>query len=161
LFLNSGSDSKWSASEGSTDFVRTRKLIRRKKFVATPPINKDKKLLYVDVIEGKDLPSMDFVGKSDPFCVLKVNGVAQQTHVIDNDANPVWKETLWFEVKNSDMITLECYDKDPVGQELIGRTDIAVSSITAEKDEWLHISNKSKKQCGQIHLKYHIAEVSP
>jgi len=104
---------------------------------------------------------MDFVGQSDPFCVLKVRNVGQQTHVIDNNRNPVWKETLWFEVDNSDMIILECYDKDPVGQDLIGRTDIAVSSIVAEKEEWLHISGKNKKECGQVHLKYHILEVSP
>jgi sterol 3beta-glucosyltransferase len=153
----SGGTGGWGPDEGSTDFVRTRKLIRRRKFVREIPPSKHKKLLFVDVIEGKNLPNKDLIGQSDPFVVLKVGKIAQSTSVVDNNANPKWNETLWVEVEDSDMLTLECWDKDPVGQDLIGRASIAVKSIAAEKDEWLPLTDsKSSKECGQIHVKYHI-----
>jgi sterol 3beta-glucosyltransferase len=148
---------EWNPSATSTDSVRTRKLLRKKKFVGTPAVKYGKKLLFIDVIEGKDLASKDVMGASDPFVVLKVGNHKQHTEVIDNNANPVWKETLWFEVDDSDMIELECWDKDPVGKDLIGRAHIAVKSVAAEKDEWIPISEKHKES-GKIHVKYHVIE---
>ncbi len=48
-----------------------------------PPTNKER-LLYVDVIAGKGLLKMDFVGESDPYCKLRlVDGAAAQEQHTD------------------------------------------------------------------------------
>lgn len=91
---------------------------------------------------GKDLLNVDTVGKSgklktslilDPFFILfkeDRNGKTTQVYkseVIDGNLNPEWKsfvisigELLSGNITDSRLL-LECYDKDLVSQELIGR----------------------------------------
>jgi len=143
--------------------VRTRKLTRRRKHVGTEQFrNKtEHRLIYVEVIEGKGLPSLDMMGASDPFCVITCNETktAQHTQVIENNNNPVWKETLWFEVLPTHYLKLECFDKDPIGQDFIGDALISVKHILEfdGKEDWVPLVDKKKKECGKIHLKYRVS----
>jgi hypothetical protein len=53
-----------------------------------------------------------------------------QSEVIQNNANPLWKPfTLELNPKLansglSDPILIECFDKDPIGQELLGTVSV-------------------------------------
>lgn len=49
--------------------------------------------LNVLVLEARDLKPMDFNGKSDPYCVLTINGQQRQkTTFKPNTLDPVWNE---------------------------------------------------------------------
>lgn len=49
------------------------------------------------MIEGTDLLAMDINGKSDPFCVFRLNGDKRTQHIsriCEQTLNPLWNETF-------------------------------------------------------------------
>jgi len=148
-------------SNAAMDAVRTRKMIRKRKYVGLPPpatltLQQRTFTIYVDVIEAKEIPKMDLVGESDPYCKLWINADKehmQKTKVIPDNPNPVWKETMWFEVNWNDTLNIECLDWDTVsGSDTIGNVELMVSKMFVGdkpvKDIWVTLS----KGKGQLHL---------
>eukprot|EP00408_Alexandrium_pacificum_P013729 CAMPEP_0171236122 /NCGR_PEP_ID=MMETSP0790-20130122/42291_1 /TAXON_ID=2925 /ORGANISM="Alexandrium catenella, Strain OF101" /LENGTH=124 /DNA_ID=CAMNT_0011702439 /DNA_START=90 /DNA_END=461 /DNA_ORIENTATION=+ len=77
----------------------------------------------VHVVNGMDLPNMDFLDKTDAYVKVSMGGTeVLKTKVIDNNLNPVWNERasfkwdgindLIFTVWDSDLLTAD----DWVGQ---------------------------------------------
>ena len=50
------------------------------------------------VVKGEDLPALDPIGTSDPYCILKLGGAERQTTIKYRTLNPAWNETFVFEV---------------------------------------------------------------
>ena len=51
-----------------------------------------KYFLRCKVHAGKDLKAMDFVGTSDPYCVIKLGEQVVKTKVVKKTLNPKWEE---------------------------------------------------------------------
>jgi len=163
--------SKLSISmNNSNTMVRTRKLIRTRRFVGSfflfksqrPKVRNDGRTftLFVEVIEARNLTNKDSVGLSDPFCVLKLisherKSQKQKTKVIENNLNPVWKETMWFEVTPEDSLFVHCWDRDPIGKDNLGKIEYPLKNIfrddgTLVNDVWIPF--KGKDCSGDLHL---------
>ena len=56
-------------------------------------------MLYVTVLEGRQLAAMDPDGSSDPYvvCTLEVTGETKETTHMTKDLNPIFMEDLTFE----------------------------------------------------------------
>ncbi|MGH0149566.1 UNVERIFIED_CONTAM: hypothetical protein FKN15_028671 [Acipenser sinensis] len=57
---------------------------------------KDIGFLQVKVLNAVDLIAADFVGKSDPFCMLELGNDRLQTHTIYKNLNPEWNKVFTF-----------------------------------------------------------------
>jgi len=154
-----GSTVEWHNQEEAKDFVRTRKMQRRRVYTGNvPKVEQKKFLLYVDAIEAKDVLSKDFGSESDPYLQISLKSKdpqTQRTRHLNNTKSPVWKETLWYEVSLEDILVAECVDFDDVGKDdTIGSAEISVQQIVSKnlKDIWLDITDKKKKVTGSVHL---------
>eukprot|EP01119_Soliformovum_irregulare_P003457 TRINITY_DN1398_c1_g1_i2.p1 TRINITY_DN1398_c1_g1~~TRINITY_DN1398_c1_g1_i2.p1 ORF type:complete len:723 (+),score=207.24 TRINITY_DN1398_c1_g1_i2:200-2170(+) len=130
--------------------VRTRKLVRRKKYVGhdhkKEVLTKEHLLgrgtaftIYVHIIEGKNLVARDMSGKSDPYVQIEVKregskdvrSQLKRSRHVDQTLNPAWNDTLWFEVRSGDVLAVECFDRDTlrgieVRSESMGKLEIPV-----------------------------------
>lgn len=77
-------------------------------------IRRSEKLIYVTLVEGKNLPSADPNGKSDPYLRLEYGGQKKKSKIVKKTLNPVFNEEFTFEVgKSSDYnLYVEVYDYD-------------------------------------------------
>lgn len=95
-------------------------------------------VLSVTVIGAEDLPSMDILGKSDPYVVLimKKSGVKMKTRVLNETLNPVWNQTFDFLVEDAlhELLMLEVYDHDTIGKNFIGRCIMTLTRVLMEGD---------------------------
>jgi Ca2+-dependent lipid-binding protein len=65
--------------------------------------------LRVDVLDGKDLPSADRNGYSDPFCKFELNGhTAFKTKVQKKTLHPAWNEFFEIEVPSRTAAKFTC-----------------------------------------------------
>lgn len=52
-------------------------------------------IVNLDIMEARDLRPMDFNGKSDPYCIITINGKHKQVSTYKpNTLNPIWNETF-------------------------------------------------------------------
>eukprot|EP01112_Ceratiomyxa_fruticulosa_P019037 TRINITY_DN6167_c0_g1_i1.p1 TRINITY_DN6167_c0_g1~~TRINITY_DN6167_c0_g1_i1.p1 ORF type:complete len:704 (-),score=129.97 TRINITY_DN6167_c0_g1_i1:139-2250(-) len=158
-------ENKWQSEDSLLSMVRTRQLIRQRRKIpdSIPVPATSKQLVYVDILEGKELPNLDVIGQSDPFCVLRVEGrddiCKQITSVKNGTLNPVWKETLWAQVNPNDEIVVDCWDQDPVGKDFIGNVrfkanDLLLNEIGKEGKFYPLQNPKLKNGAGQIKLAF-------
>eukprot|EP00753_Platysulcus_tardus_P001249 PLAT11211.1.p1 GENE.PLAT11211.1~~PLAT11211.1.p1 ORF type:complete len:479 (+),score=188.43 PLAT11211.1:223-1659(+) len=73
----------------------------------------------VTVIEARDLPSMDLIGKSDPYCKVEMGDSISFTSVKRGaGATPVWRERVTFEISEQHCragrqeVCISVYDED-------------------------------------------------
>ena len=99
-------------------------------------------VITVCVVEAKNLPQMDLIGTSDPFCVIGLVGDAkpQKTQVVEDSVTPVWNEVFKFECESETTLDIGIWDSDPLG------TDQKMSSLLLpiraenyEIDEWFEM----------------------
>ena len=78
-------------------------------------------ILIMHIEAAKGLRNADVIGKSDPFCTVKMNGTkVGQTKVINNNLNPIWNWTMRLELDLEKLgnswarteILIQCYDYD-------------------------------------------------
>ncbi|KAI4316348.1 hypothetical protein L6164_024336 [Bauhinia variegata] len=95
-------------------------------------------VLSVTVISAEDLPSMDLIGKSDPYVVLRLKktGKKLKTRVVNESLNPVWNQTFDFVVEDAlhDMLVLEVWDHDIFGKNKIGRVIMTLTKVLLERE---------------------------
>ncbi|XP_004291438.1 PREDICTED: synaptotagmin-4-like [Fragaria vesca subsp. vesca] len=121
--------------------------------------------LEVKLVEAKELPNMDIVGKSDPFAVIFIRPLPDRTKtskVIDNDLNPIWNEHFEFIVEDdtTQRLTVRIYDDEGLqAAEFIGCCQISLSTLEPGKvkDVWLKLLKdldiqRDTKYRGQVHL---------
>ncbi|ODV63584.1 Tcb3p ASCRUDRAFT_29922, partial [Ascoidea rubescens DSM 1968] len=74
----------------------------------------------IEILNGEDLLSADRNGKSDPYAVLKFNGIkVYKTEVKKKTLDPVWNEEIHFPLisRSRTRIILEAYDWDLAGDD--------------------------------------------
>uniref|UniRef100_A0A672ZYR0 Phosphoinositide phospholipase C n=1 Tax=Sphaeramia orbicularis TaxID=375764 RepID=A0A672ZYR0_9TELE len=99
--------------------------------------------LVLKIISGQQLPkpkdSMfgDRGEIIDPFVEVEIIGLPsdcskQQTRVVDdNGFNPMWEETLVFNIQMPQvaLVRFEVWDHDPIGRDFIGQRTVALKSM--------------------------------
>ncbi|XP_047342520.1 synaptotagmin-4-like [Impatiens glandulifera] len=112
----------------TSDGVRTSGL-KRKDVIA-------RGVLSVTVISADDLPSVDLMGKSDPFVILitKKSEQKYKTRVVNNSLNPVWNQTFDFVIEDAlhDLLTLEVWDHDILGKDKMGKVIMTLTRAILE-----------------------------
>ena len=86
--------------------------------------------LYVCIIEASDVPKMDTVGKSDPYCEIKMrypneskkrkrSSKITKTNKIKNTDHPKWNQHLVYEIRNisKDHIKIVLKDHDALSRD--------------------------------------------
>ncbi|KAF7665697.1 hypothetical protein LDENG_00135230 [Lucifuga dentata] len=108
-----------------------------------PLLGHRKTQLVLKIISGQQLPkpkdSMfgDRGEIIDPFVEVEIIGLPvdcckQQTRVVDdNGFNPMWEETLVFNIQMPQvaLINFHVWDQDPIGRDFIGQRTVAFTSI--------------------------------
>ncbi|KAE8905971.1 hypothetical protein PF005_g5136 [Phytophthora fragariae] len=98
--------------------------------------------LHVTLRSAADLPSSDFSlvgGKSDPYVILKLNGVKHRSPCLKNTLHPVWDppECYVFPVSDasSAVLNVEVYDMDTLNpDDLLGTLVVPVAKLADEMD---------------------------
>ena len=125
--------------------------------------------LNIQVIEAKEVPSMDRNGLSDPFLKLYLLGPKPnekkeetKTKIIKKTLNPVWNEEFHFSIKSlgTDILHMSFKDWNSIGKDdPISTYELQIRDLIPGKvyDEWLpFIPVKGVPKGGIIHLKYHL-----
>ncbi|KAK3749842.1 hypothetical protein QZH41_015501, partial [Actinostola sp. cb2023] len=95
---------------------------------------KERGVLVVTLLQGRNLVSMDSNGLSDPFCVVRVNNSKKfKTNVVYESLTPVWNESVSIAMpQGNDKLIIDMYDKDVFQNDFMG-----VVSFTPEEIEEL------------------------
>ncbi|XP_071513242.1 extended synaptotagmin-2-B isoform X6 [Panulirus ornatus] len=117
-------------------------------------------VLRIHVIEAQNLMKKDVglmgMGKSDPYCILRLGAQKFQTKTINNTVNPKWDFCCEFltDVIRSQAIEFEVFDVDdgPTKDDLLGRANLDVHDIwkNGEVDMWVPLSDAKS---GRIHIR--------
>ena len=76
-------------------------------------MSKDLQSVRVTVHSGK-VKDADWVGKSDPYVILSLDGTKWKSVTKDNTLTPEWNETWEFPIKSQNpVLEIQCYDADP------------------------------------------------
>ncbi|XP_063847076.1 extended synaptotagmin-2-like isoform X2 [Scylla paramamosain] len=120
-------------------------------------------VLRIQVIEAKNLMKKDVglmgMGKSDPYCILRLGAQKFQTKTINNTINPKWDyacEAVCDELHRQ-TFNIECWDWDanlPGARtdDFLGRANLDVHDIwqSGEVDMWVPLSDAKS---GRIHVR--------
>lgn len=126
-------------------------------------------ILHIKAIEAKDVPKMDFIGKSDPFLKFTLNTSSQEyrTKTIKKTLAPVWHEEIHIPITSemNDLLHISLYDEDKISKsDLISTRDFPVSDFPIGKviEDWYDFSPNpklAKKSIsgGKVRLIFHLA----
>lgn len=122
-------------------------------------------VLYLEAVEGKDVPKMDVIGKCDPFLVFNLASKPSETWKtkdITQTFEPKWNQIFKIPIiSDADTLHAELFDKDKFTEnDLISTYDIKLKDLPfgKVKDDWFYFNpHKGVKKGGQIHLKLHFA----
>jgi Ca2+-dependent lipid-binding protein len=124
--------------------------------------------VIVTVIEAKDVPKMDTVGKCDPFCFVALVGsrLVYRTRIMKKTYTPVWNETVSFLLTNpnTDVLTILLKDEDMIVDDAIGNVDIPLAPYLngPELERWSPLTPaKGVKDPGQVHYKLRVCQAPP
>jgi hypothetical protein len=97
-------------------------------------------VLMVRLLSARGLAKADFLGLSDPYCVLEAvpsfKPQPVRSRVIANSLDPLWNETIPLMVENAEKQSLHVsvFDKD-----LIGTDDFLGDCLISLSDPRLHV----------------------
>lgn len=122
-------------------------------------------MLDVRVVQAKDLPNKDLIGKSDPFVVVFIRPLrnrTKRTKTISNQLNPIWNESFEFVVEDpsTQYVTIRVFDDEGLQPpEFIGCARVAIKDLEPGKVKivWLNLLKdlevqRDTKYRGQVHL---------
>lgn len=120
--------------------------------------------LHIRVLEALDVPKMDFLSKSDPYCILRTSGSNQnqRTRVCKNTLTPKWNQEFHFPLRNpaTEQLKILMKDEDVSFDDPISTLDLMISTIPMGQvvDQWFDmIPCRGVKKGGRIHLVLHCA----
>lgn len=124
-------------------------------------------VLRIQVIEAQNLMKKDVglmgMGKSDPYCILRLGAQKFQTKTINNTVNPKWDfycEYLVNDIRGQEL-DIKIFDDDdgPNEDDLLGRANLDVHDIwqSGEVDMWVPLSDAKS---GRIHVRAAWLELS-
>ncbi|WJX29604.1 5-methyltetrahydropteroyltriglutamate--homocysteine S-methyltransferase [Trifolium repens] len=131
------------------------------------------KKLIVEVIDAQNLAPKDGHGTSSPYIVIDFYGQRRKTRTAVRDLNPVWNETLWFNVGEhneifGDVLELDVYHDMKYGptrrENSLGRVRLSSTQFVKKGEEALIYYELKKKSLfnmvqGKIGLKiYYVDE---
>ena len=99
----------------------------------------------IKVLEAKGLANTDFIGKSDPFCVVELNNERRVTQTVCNDLNPHWEKVFQFEnIKDvCDTLFIKVYDEEyDKNHDFLGRLRIPLLNIENNVKRWYLLKDK-------------------
>jgi hypothetical protein len=108
-------------------------------------VDMPKGVLFVRVLEAKNVPRMDWFGKADPYLELFVRQRRKhKTSVKPNTYNPRWEENFELLVHDPDHQKLTCIlkERDIVGSdEEVGRMQVPIKDLPEgdTEDYWLDL----------------------
>eukprot|EP00291_Cryptomonas_curvata_P005199 CAMPEP_0172181962 /NCGR_PEP_ID=MMETSP1050-20130122/18124_1 /TAXON_ID=233186 /ORGANISM="Cryptomonas curvata, Strain CCAP979/52" /LENGTH=163 /DNA_ID=CAMNT_0012855333 /DNA_START=6 /DNA_END=494 /DNA_ORIENTATION=+ len=113
--------------------------------------------LTLEVVEGKDFPSKDFLSSNDPYCKVSLAGSSQNFRTKTKSGQKCrWEETFVFKIRDDNKsVLVEVYDKDTFSaDDLIGKADFDLTPIFlgTPKDSWVQLHNKHTAPAGQVRL---------
>ncbi|XP_076616639.1 1-phosphatidylinositol 4,5-bisphosphate phosphodiesterase eta-2 [Chaetodon auriga] len=134
------------STNGNCGYILKPKCMRKAAFnpVLEDPLPGHRKTqLVLKIISGQQLPkpkdSMfgDRGEIIDPFVEVEIIGLPidcskQQTRVVDdNGFNPMWEETLVFNIQMPQiaLVRFQVWDHDPIGRDFIGQRTVAFTSM--------------------------------
>ncbi|KAL3535978.1 hypothetical protein ACH5RR_004439 [Cinchona calisaya] len=132
--------------------------------------------LIVEVVEARNLLPKDGHGTSSPYIIFDFYGQRKKTRTVIRDLNPVWNETLEFNVGKpsdvfGDVLEMEMYHDRKVGpttrNNFLGRMRLCSRQFVKKGEEALIYYPLEKKHLfswiqGEIGLKiYFVDEVVP
>ncbi|BFZ22451.1 hypothetical protein BsWGS_25490 [Bradybaena similaris] len=115
-------------------------------------------VVRIRVIEAKDLIQADIgltgMGKSDPYCKIRVGAKQFKTKVIQNSLCPVWDETFELIVDSADgqLLYIDVFDEDPgIMHDDLGSISLDLHQLkeTGYEDEWFPLE---EVKSGMIHV---------
>ena len=103
-------------------------------------IKAEKVMLAIKVVEAKNLKVSD-VNSSDPYCVLKLNGIEKKTRVIDSNLNPIWNQYFYFDISSysTNELYIKIFDKDNLSKDdLLYELNIPIKNLQCGivEDKW-------------------------
>jgi len=108
--------------------------------IAKPSLEKYQLRAYI--YQGKELPSADSEGSSDPYCIVRIGKHSAKTKTIKETVYPIWYEALAISCElpqglvNAADIHVMVYDWDKVGSDdFLGRFSVPISQITDQMPE--------------------------
>ncbi|XP_028906132.1 rasGAP-activating-like protein 1 [Ornithorhynchus anatinus] len=118
------------------------------------------------VVEGRDLPSKDVSGSSDPYCLIKVdNEVVARTATVWRSLNPFWGEEFTLHLPlGFHHLAFYVLDEDTIGHDdIIGKISLSKEAIAADPrgvEGWINLSrvDPDEEVQGEIHLAVHLLE---
>jgi Ca2+-dependent lipid-binding protein len=114
-------------------------------------------MFHVEIVSGREFPSMDRNGKCDPFCIIYLNEErCHRTAVQKKTLNPVWKERFKVPVINRNRSTLriEIFDWDRVTEnERISGAELNLSEIKINSQQTVDLPF-TDRPCGVITISY-------
>lgn len=117
----------------------------------TRPDGRPDSLLTVKVIAGRDLPALDPSGFSDPYVVVKFQGVVHKTRHITRTLDPDFHELFEYEVMSTDVggetLYVEVWDKGQIYDRMMGIIPISISDLQYGQawEEWHGLMPPPKK----------------
>lgn len=135
-------------------------------------------LLYVELLEAKEVLPMDITGTSDPYCFLdfylegdianrKNADISFCTDVVYKTLSPKWRGCEYV-VKNptaASVLTITMWDKDEVtSDDFMGYVELPVQGMVPGRPytAWMVLKNKKNKEDkarGEIYIKYHYVDI--
>jgi hypothetical protein len=96
----------------------------------------DNGLLFVDILEAKNLKAVDSGGSSDPYVVVSLNSKQfYKTKTHKKDLNPTFNETCKVEILNRthSILSFDVFDSNSVSKDVcLGQAQIKLSTVTPE-----------------------------
>lgn len=115
--------------------------------------------IKISLLEARDLRPMDYNGKSDPYCILSIDGKHRQVSSYKpNTLDPVWNEDFFLPVTSKEeTVKIEVMDKDSFGSDdLEGIVHISVKELLHQEniDDWLGLKRPTgEEEMGFLRLR--------
>lgn len=119
--------------------------------------------LNIRVVEARDMPKEDIIGRCDPFVELHVGSTILKTRVCKQTYNPIWNETFTIPLPSpytTIFLRFVDYDSftpnDPFATLQLNSGSFPIGQVI---DNWYYLMPlKHHKRTGQVHL---IIQVAP